>query len=1004
MKRIAPTQGFKKKSLSLKISLILASSIATLSGCSSSDDSGGNSLVCLDANANAQCDSGEESKSIATWEDAAVSTSLSDSSIPLAYKGEDGRTLTAPAGSSSVSPATTMLASEIFYNQLIDSKDTDSAKTYLVGVFGAELSAAQEADYSDAIETAIAANPTENRHAVIAAVTEKAIVSGLDGLKDIAVNAEDVAQASYPSLEELALAETLSLDVEDKIEEQSANGWIDAGDASIRVLSAANGKIIGGSHYHNALTVIDVDANTVVFTSVNVLSDAGHSVDSESGPSENYLRDVVFNADATAAYVNIAPKSLSSTNFHEAGYGLYKVAIESDDSIKTTTSGTSTVIDESVSTRVAVKISSFVVSGDGSKVITYNESDSLMSAYDADLNPIGSAVEIADVEAYAASAESVYIVQANAEDATKADITKLAADTLTGSETFTLDFVPAEMRLNEDGTKLLAFNHGHDHNSIMTIAVVQLSDLSVEQGTAKVTSDTAAISPDFTMLAAVGHEDDRVVIVNLSVPGFSVQSAHQLDFNARDVAFLNNEQIALPNEANSLAVLDISKTGKNINLEAKSALALENLNYSTINGGGLFSAVISDVALSSSYENVAITWSETGLTGSLDATNGAVTRPTMESVDVSGTLTANTSASFRGETVEDSKDFALTVRKEPALLPEPVAVQTADNSSQYMASNNDGDIMIAPVRFENADEVNVYGFIGVKVNNGQPSISTGTAELPKTYRDTESLVGVGITGSYAIGVSAALGDTGQARIFTASLNGNGVMNDSETSSVDITSGEPLKVGFNPDQDLAAVMIQKEDESFITEIYAIDGSGSLSLVNTIVNAAAEYKTYGPPAITDDASMTYQRDGESVVMTSADGQTTASAVVIEIARVWYYKGVVFVNTYEGNIVTFNENLDESSRKIFSTGTGGRMYGAAGRTLNGTDYLYIPVRSSADENVNGIYQLEILSDGSLKEIAFSKDVGGPNRMTVSGDGDTVFYSHSDDDGQWLSVVSIP
>lgn len=309
-------------------------------------------------------------------------------------------------------------------------------------------------------------------------------------------------------------------------------------------------------------------------------------------------------------------------------------------------------------------------------------------------------------------------------------------------------------------------------------------------------------------------------------------------------------------------------------------------------------------------------------------------------------MTANTSASFRGQTVEDSKDFELTVRKQPALLPEPVAVQTADKSSQYMASNVDGDIMIASVRFENTDETNVYGFIGVTVKNGQPSISTGTADLPKTYRDTETLVGVGITGSYALGVSAALGDTGQARVFSASLNGN------ETSSVDITSGEPLKVGFNPMQDLAVVMIQKEDDSFITEIYGIDSSGGISLANTIVNAAAAYKNYRPPEITDDTSMTYQRDGENVVMTTADGQTSVSAEVVEIERVWYYKGVVFVNTYEGNFVTFNENIDESSRKIFGTGTGGRIYGAAGRTLNGTDYLYIPVRNSGDENVNGIY----------------------------------------------------
>ena len=97
------------------------------------------------------------------------------------------------------------------------------------------------------------------------------------------------------------------------------------------------------------------------------------------------------------------------------------------------------------------------------------------------------------------------------------------------------------------------------------------------------------------------------------------------------------------------------------------------------------------------------------------------------------------------------------------------------------------------------------------------------------------------------------------------------------------------------------------------------------------------------------------------------------------------------------------------MFYTGTGGRMYSAAGRSFNGKDYLYIAVQR-ADSALNGIYQLEIMDDGSLKEIAFSNtpDSDGADRMTVSGDGGTVYFSYrvrsGDNKGRHFGVIEIP
>jgi hypothetical protein len=966
-----------------------------------------NSLVCVDVNQNASCDTGEASEQVITWKDAAVATTLVSADFPLAYIGENGYIFTAPAGFTTLSLDTTLLNNELIYNQVIATKTDSAVNDYLADKFGGELSAENKVDLSVAVKSALAAHTASDRYAVIAAVINKAIVQGAANLKNITVTDQEITDANLPSLVKLTLTELTSQNVDDQIVEQEAAGWLNATDSSMRTLSAKNGKVIAGSHYHNALTILDVASDTVTYSSVSVLTDAGHGIDAASGASENYLRDAVFNADASYAYVNIPPKNASSETADQGTYGFYKVKIEADNSIKTINSGTVIAIDDTESTRLAAIVSAFAIAADDSKVVIYDNENNL-TVYDDNLGNIRASEEIEDIKTFAISSTTVFTVTENTDDSAKGDINKLAADTLAATSKITLDFIPAELHLNADGTKLLAFNHGHDNNGQMDIALIDLSNDSVSASSVEVTSDTASISEDFTKLAIVGHEDSRLLIVNLTVPGFSVQSSHVLEAGSRDVAFINNTQVAVLTSNTSIAVLDITSTTDNINLDAKMALALDGLNTASINGGGYFNAVIQDLVLTPNYENVTIAWSESGLSNNLDVTNGAVTRPLAAGTDAAGVLTANTSASFRGDSYADSKDFDITVRKTPESLPVASVVQTADNSSDYMAVNVDGNIMVAPVRFENSNDDRVYGFNSVEVVGGQPELRSGTADIPKTYRDTESLVGVGIYGSNVIGVSAAVGDTGQARIFTVVMDDAGILENTENNSINITSGKPLKVGFNPAQSIAGIMIQKEDESYITEIYSIAADGTLILERTIaMEAGIEYKSYGPPAINDTGTAVYQRDGDNVILSTSDGATAAAAVV-EIARVWFYNDQVFVNTYEGNITSFNASLDEASRQEFSTGTGGRMYGAAGREIDGTHYLFIPVQRSADDALNGIYQLEIKADGSLKEVALSVKEEGADRMAVSGDGDTVFFSYrvrsGDDKGRYFGVVEIP
>ncbi len=969
----------------VRSSLISITLAAILVGCGSdSDGSSGvekKSVVCLDVNRNAICEASETSEQVVTWDGVnPVETTLSGS-VPLAYKGEKGYIFTAPVGFSKIYAGTTMMQSELIYNQLIESKTTASVKSYVHGKFGAEPTTEQKKDVADVIKNAITTHANADRYAVIAAVMHKVIAlapNNADEIKDITVTAAEVSAADFPSLAKLSMTENFAKDFTVNIDQQIADGWVNASDASIGYLSAKNGKVVGSSHYHNALSVVDASSKNGVFSPVSIITDSGHHIDSASGASENYARDVVVNSDASYVYVNIPPKSFNSTTADSETMGLYKAKIESDGSIATVTeslqpSGQRIKIDETNSKRLNKKVSLFAVASDDSKVAVYDNEKNLF-IYDGDLNSQISAMETDGLSAITLGTDTFYA-------AVDENITTYNASTLSAVDTISLGFEPEEMFVNDEGTKLVAFNHGHDNNGVTEIAVINLTDNSVETSSVKHTSDSAGISPDFTKMALAGHEESKVMLVNLTVPGLSVQALYDVD-GARDAAFLSNDQLAVVNDQNSIAVLNVTTTTGNNNLDAKIALAKESLNKDTINGGGYLNAVIKDITLSDSYENIAISWSENDLADNLRLSDGNVTRPAEDASDVSGNLTATFSATFRDVTKTDTKVFPVNIRKLPQTLPVPNVLEITGTGIQYMAANSDGSIMVAPVRgtFLIDDEnVTKYGMASYAVSAGG-EISVATQQ--RLYAEDEEIVGVGINGSSAFGVAAK---EASGRIFSIAVAGNGVLGGAVLNSVDITSGIPQKVEWNSDQSLAVVLIKEADDTFIAEVY----DTSLTLQRTIDMGTHEYASYGPAGMNDAGTRVYQRDGDNVYAIASDGTQIATVAVEEVARVWTAFNRVFVTTYDGNLFSFDEDL--ADQKIFSTGTGGRIYGAEGRVVDGVNYLYLPVQRS-DEALNGIYQLRVLEDGSLEEVAFSQNDSGADRMAVSGDGNRIFFSFRD------------
>lgn len=971
--------------MSIKNSLISITVATLLIGCGGSSSSDieevveeviadKNSRVCLDVNANSICDSGEEYEEVTNWEAYSSSQSLNTNNYPLAYISENGLILTAAKGSTDISPWTTLVNNEIINNPNVST--IADAETFLLSELGLSSTPTNlELEVLDGvILKAINANPNENVTAVLSAVAEN-IIESKSISADVTVTSEDIDELG---LTKLATEELFSVNVDAEIEAQDAEGWIDANDASIRYISSKGGNIVTGSIYHNALSVVDINNQTIKYNPFATLKSSGHGTKDEvTGASENYLRGLVVSTDGNTIYANVPPKSTSSETKDPNTYGLFKADITSD--------GT---IDFSSGTTIRAKeiFSSFQVSNDDNTIVAY-DSENYFIVYNKDLVE-QSAEEIVNIEAYAISTDNSTIFTAfNDSDNTempnyisRITTSSLAVDTVK----IALDFTPDEIIVLSD-TKLLAVDKGD-----LTIAIVDLTTNTVSsQVTIAMESNAVSVSPSGKYLVAAGHDDAKILVINLEDDSLPLQYTIELENTSRAVSFIDDSTIAYLNDTNSVTLSTLSDTGVVITLEEKFESAISDL-LTEINGG-YYDSIISDLSLAKTKNGFDITWSSTLGTNYLlidsDNETGTVTRPENDMSNVNGVLSVEVKSIFRGEEVTESKNIDIEIRKKPMMLSAAKYVETG--RSNYMASNDDGSVLVAPIRFENEAGEDVYGIATYTVNEAGEIAEQSTTKL---YDTDKEIIGVGVNASNAIGVSSgSTSNTGNPRIFSLAIDTDGNLADTILNEVAITSGEPATVEWNIDQTIASVMIQKEDGTYITEVYNVNAEGAITLSHTIDMGDKEYKSYGPAVINEDATKVYQRDGDSVHLSTKDGGLTASKEVNNIARVWYGANRVFVLDYAGTIYSYNEALEDE--KIFSTGTSGRMYGAETRTIEGKNYLFIPVQRSTDE-LNGIYQLEINSDGTLTEIAFSNNVYGADRMAVSKDGNTVFYSFTGDE----------
>lgn len=897
-----------------------------------------------------------------------------------------------------------MVDSEMFFNPTVNG-DFDLAEAYLNDKLGMSSVLSLEQAYGLYFSKKLAQQvDPDHPFKATAAVIDKIVMTN-DEDYFVTVTTDEIADQRFVKND--IQFDTIKLSWEEPCPDEDPQEMVTLNGRDLTVIATSD---------YNTLVVIDYsDEDHPQITSQKYFAGVEgpeHTIDSVTGASEHSLHGIKAAPDGGTVYISVVPRrgDESVGNEHDDRYGLFRVVVED--------SGVTRDHDDPSTKRYDnANIGSYDVLADG-RVFVEDTKDDVIRILTADLVDTGDTLALpAGIDAretFYTSNDTVYVATGGDNDATPPIMPQLHK-VIDGVSTASMDLemVPSGMVLFDDDNQALIYQRNF---------FAAIIDLTTMEETRRLPLDemvrqsvwTATVTADGHYAILAGREKAEVWVYDLTLPESRMEKVAQTETVIRAFATDANGKIFAGGRTGFCYVSNL-EVGDVLTPEESIAGDKTYITGESINYGLPLSLVIADLSLytevPAASNGSSISWSTTTSSINMIPTEenplGAVTRP--EGSDDSGQLTATLNYEFRDISVSDSITGDVTVRKAPALLPDAKVVQTDNNSSQYMAANVDGDMMVAPMRFENADGESVYGFNAFLLDDtGQPGITTGTADTPVTYSGTESIVAVGLNGSNVIGVSAALDDTGQARIFTVAIGADGVMADTvNAGALNITTGAPLKAGFSADQSKVGVMIKMEDESYITEIYSVAADGALSLDSTItMKADTEYKTYGPPAINDAGTVVYQRDGDNVIMSTADNPDVATVAVDEVARVWFYNNRVFVNTYVGTIMSFDDTLGDP--KEFNTGTGGRMYGAAGRSFNGKNYLYIPLQRASDSANNGIYQLEILADGSLEEVAFSPREEGADRMTVSGDGDTVFYSYrvrgGDDDGRWMAAIQIP
>ena len=434
------------------------------------------------------------------------------------------------------------------------------------------------------------------------------------------------------------------------------------------------------------------------------------------------------------------------------------------------------------------------------------------------------------------------------------------------------------------------------------------------------------------------------------------------------VSFIGNDKLAIGTSA-GVSVLDIVTSTKNNNLSTKIETAKDGLSTNAMNNGHYFNTVVKDMNLPSAYENIGITWVESGLSSNINLADGAVTRP--EGADVSGELKASLKGSFRGKQVTGTKDIAVTVKKVvPTVAVTSTIELTNDFRGGYMSAGANGKVASlnkegskGGIYILESDATSLNFFVGD--NNDSDG---------KKYHEfggEEDGIAVGYTKDNQVVAVTTLGN-----IYRYTVNAK----DDMTESQKIVQAEGISTKsaiFNASKTKLALLTYNASDEFTTKIYDISADGTVVFSNDI---AMEKLTYnGEIAMTEDASIIYTRS-EGDVLNAQNGTAHTSHVIGERIRgIYYVNNTLYSASSTGKLTAFADGDLSKSGTVSDTAHNGRTYmiKEVGEKL----YIFLYTKNIVDGGVS------IVNKETLEELNFIPSKTA-YRGAVSADGKSVYF----------------
>lgn len=983
----------------------------------SADEIAPRAVVCLDANSNSICEENEQSEKVNSWEDygdyrqnksinaKALNTS---SPYPLAYNSDNNLTLRAVAGSTSITPFSTV----IYYAYEVD-KLYDTLKQAQEATARDFPNINESAEFSNGLKQAIFSNQDEQTATIVGAYINELRKKGLDNIADVsidkssiqsyrdflvnqntvepvdtnetaeptnAIESSDTNTTSEVSPETvvnpstIVPADTSNLltnltfstyfegSVEDTVVQMENDSWRNATHSRFESVSSNGSKVVFGARRHNSLSIIDLNDKRLKYNSFGALKDAGRGHrDSVTRASENYIKEVHVTKD-NYIYTNIDTRKSYGSHAHT--YGLFKTKINADDTVRS----------YMASLRIPEKLEDFTLSPSEKVVFTYDKYKDMLIAYDNEFTKIAS-FETRDVEIMAAYDDNTIYSLAGG----------LIHKFTVNGDTFKEDNVTFTSPIDNPKFMQLAKNKIVLTNYNKQIGVVNIDNNETNSTNIGDYTSRAAVSADGNYLATLGSD---LVITNLNL--MKIQSRMKKEDSGRTITFVGNNKIAFSSGDYDIKIVNISDTGKIITPEDKIKVEVAEAEKQINNGESLVN-ITNSLNLISKSNGVIFDWN-TSISDELNVskdennvTSGKITRPNYTDSDATGTLTL-TATGF-GATYE--KTYDITIKKLSTPLPTPIKTEIPSLSYSYFATNADGTKAIKVGR--NSESKYVISSFTVDSNGSLEQVENNA-----TYGDSskERFKGVGVSGSHIVALTRTSSSVG--RIYSVKIHDDGSFDNNVTSSQDISTGEVYSLNLNKSRTKAVVLVIKKasfsaPQELSANIYDISSSGVLSLADTVELVAGYGYKSDPITINDKGDEVYHVGGKMFVRKkSTDGSESISKKVDLSTEVMLGANRVFVMA-RGIIYSYNSALADEKKYTIEAPKSSYQYAymkiGGIRQIDGQNYLFVAVKGITDAK-SGIYKLKILGDGSLEEAGFIAGIEYYNKLVISEDGKKIFF----------------